>query len=281
MSDRETSEEMGTLAARVLRGGHPLDNEQVRAVILKAVEAAIVGAGEQIPAMSEERLFRELAVVLSPYFENMLSLAGSVLAQVEPDGEKLPTAALRGILAMCAATFRDYARLHAAKLPAAQAFDPHGAEEIARKVNANARLARMCELALAGIDTGIKEEEWLPAASITSPGTVAAFLAQGGAGIVTAAPFEGPLSTEAKVMIALLKGQAPHGVGWRAVWAAGGLMPSDEFSPNRVIAGSIELVDRGLVRSEGDGDTLKVFATDAAIADPAVPAFPWPERSAP
>lgn len=68
---RQSSEEMSSLAGRILAGGDPLQNEQVMAAIRSAI------------ADRDEDLDTALKTVLAPYFTNMLSLAGSVLSQDE------------------------------------------------------------------------------------------------------------------------------------------------------------------------------------------------------
>jgi hypothetical protein len=43
-------------------------------------------------------------------------------------------------------------------------------------------------------------------------------------------------------------------------------------NPAASVAPWAELRERGLVREDGEG----VFATEAVMADPAIPALPWP-----
>jgi len=75
MSTRETSPEIASMAGRILAAGNPLDNDQV---ILAVVEGlAEANTGKQAQAA--------LKTMFQPYFDNMLSLAGSCLAQAEPD----------------------------------------------------------------------------------------------------------------------------------------------------------------------------------------------------
>lgn len=75
MSTRETSPEIATMAGRILSAGNPLDNDQVVLTLLDG--AARANTGKQAQAA--------LRSVLQPYFDNMLSLAGSCLSQTEDD----------------------------------------------------------------------------------------------------------------------------------------------------------------------------------------------------
>lgn len=77
MSNRETSPEIASMAGRILSAGNPLDNEQVILAIYDALPP-----GER---MTTARIKKDLSTVLQPYFDNMLSLAGSCLSQAEPD----------------------------------------------------------------------------------------------------------------------------------------------------------------------------------------------------
>lgn len=82
----------------------------------------------------------------------------------------------------------------------------------------------------------------------------------------------GFVSAEAFVCIQLLKGQAPAGVSWMDLMLAAAL-PFTMGGPDAVRP---ELIGGGWIREEGD----KVFATDTAIADTAIPALDWPAKRA-
>lgn len=73
--ERETSPEVASIAGRIMAGGNPLDNEQVIASIKAALPADL--------RPTDDKLREALALVLTPYFDNMLSLAGSALGQKE------------------------------------------------------------------------------------------------------------------------------------------------------------------------------------------------------
>lgn len=75
MSTRETSPEIASMAGRILAAGNPLDNDQVILAVIEALAEA--NTGKQAQAA--------LKTMFQPYFDNMLSLAGSCLAQAEPD----------------------------------------------------------------------------------------------------------------------------------------------------------------------------------------------------
>lgn len=75
MSDTEPTEELVSLAGRVLAGGNPLDNEQVMAALAKELRTA---DGMFTPVTAVREATR---VVLGAYFENALSLAGHVLGE--------------------------------------------------------------------------------------------------------------------------------------------------------------------------------------------------------
>lgn len=77
MSDRETSPDTATLAGRILAAGNPLDNDQVFMTLIDRIASANTGSKAREAAKS----------VLQPYFENMLSLAGSCLSQTEQDDD--------------------------------------------------------------------------------------------------------------------------------------------------------------------------------------------------
>lgn len=80
MSTRETSSEIATLAGRILSAGNPLDNEQVMAAIYEGLPSDL--------RPTHNRLREALAPALQPYFDNMLSLAGSCLSQAEDDEDE-------------------------------------------------------------------------------------------------------------------------------------------------------------------------------------------------
>lgn len=75
MSTRETSPEIASMAGRILAAGNPLDNDQVILAVIEGLAEA--NTGKQAQAA--------LKTMFQPYFDNMLSLAGSCLAQAEPD----------------------------------------------------------------------------------------------------------------------------------------------------------------------------------------------------
>ena len=74
---RETSDEIASLAGRILQAGNPLDNTQVL--------IALVNALPEVDRTTPEHLRDAMRAVLEPYFDNMLRLAGSCLSQAEPD----------------------------------------------------------------------------------------------------------------------------------------------------------------------------------------------------
>lgn len=78
MSTRETSPEIASMAARILAAGNPLDNDQVILAVIEGLADA--NTGKQAQAA--------LKTMFQPYFENMLSLAGSCLSQAEPDDDE-------------------------------------------------------------------------------------------------------------------------------------------------------------------------------------------------
>lgn len=79
MSNRETSSEIASVAGRILAAGNPLENGQVLGVIRHEM-----GKLRDLPHVRTQCIGEALAV-LKPYFDNMLSLAGSCLSQAEPD----------------------------------------------------------------------------------------------------------------------------------------------------------------------------------------------------
>jgi hypothetical protein len=78
MSTRETSPEIASMAGRILAAGNPLDNDQVILAVIEGLADA--NTGKQAQAA--------LKTMFQPYFDNMLSLAGSCLAQAEPDDDE-------------------------------------------------------------------------------------------------------------------------------------------------------------------------------------------------
>jgi len=85
MSTRETSPEIASMAGRILAAGNPLDNDQVILAVIEALAEANTGRAAQAA----------LKTMFQPYFENMLSLAGSCLAQTEDDdSDGLPRIAI-------------------------------------------------------------------------------------------------------------------------------------------------------------------------------------------
>lgn len=85
MSTRETSPEIASMAGRILAAGNPLDNDQVILAVIEGLADA--NTGKQAQAA--------LKTMFQPYFENMLSLAGSCLAQAEDDdSDGLPRIAI-------------------------------------------------------------------------------------------------------------------------------------------------------------------------------------------
>lgn len=85
MSTRETSPEIASMAGRILAAGNPLDNDQVIVAVIEALAEANTGRAAQAA----------LKTMFQPYFENMLSLAGSCLAQTEDDdSDGLPRIAI-------------------------------------------------------------------------------------------------------------------------------------------------------------------------------------------
>lgn len=85
MSTRETSPEIASMAGRILAAGNPLDNDQVILAVIEALAEANTGRAAQAA----------LKTMFQPYFDNMLSLAGSCLAQAEDDdSDGLPRIAI-------------------------------------------------------------------------------------------------------------------------------------------------------------------------------------------
>lgn len=72
-ASRETSPEIASMAGRILAAGNPLDNSQVVSALIEEIAKANSLAEAQ-------QAFRTM---FQPYFENMLSLAGSCLSQKE------------------------------------------------------------------------------------------------------------------------------------------------------------------------------------------------------
>jgi hypothetical protein len=83
IADRQSSDAVASLAARILGGGNPLDNDQVYAAIRRGIGNAIAATGGVEPNLSDGTLKSELEAVLGQYFRNMLSLAGSVVSQAD------------------------------------------------------------------------------------------------------------------------------------------------------------------------------------------------------
>lgn len=75
MSTKETSPEVGALAGRILQAGNPLDNDQF--VLDVRDRLATANTGKDARSILDE--------AFGTYFDNMLTLAGSCLAQVEDD----------------------------------------------------------------------------------------------------------------------------------------------------------------------------------------------------
>lgn len=80
MSTRETSPEIASLAGRILAAGNPLDNDQVVLAVLEGLAEANTG----------QQAREALKTMFQPYFDNMLSLAGSCLSQAEDDDPEAP-----------------------------------------------------------------------------------------------------------------------------------------------------------------------------------------------
>lgn len=72
--DEVTSPEIASMAGRILAAGNPLDNEQVITAMIEEIAAA----------NSKAEVTQAFKTMFGPYFENMLSLAGSCLTQA-PD----------------------------------------------------------------------------------------------------------------------------------------------------------------------------------------------------
>lgn len=66
----QTSAEVASMAGRILAAGHPFDNEQVMAVVCGALAKGNTPEG-----------LAEIKAVFQPYFDNMMSIAGSALTQ--------------------------------------------------------------------------------------------------------------------------------------------------------------------------------------------------------
>jgi hypothetical protein len=72
-ASRETSPEIASMAGRILAAGNPLDNDQVFLALIEEIAAANSGHEAK----------QALRTMFGPYFDNMLSLAGSCLSQKE------------------------------------------------------------------------------------------------------------------------------------------------------------------------------------------------------
>jgi hypothetical protein len=88
MSTRETSEPIASVAGRILAAGNPLYNAQVIAAIYAGLQKAIHDS--PTADLSPVAIQAALKPVLDPYFDNMLSLAGSCLSQTEEDDSQPP-----------------------------------------------------------------------------------------------------------------------------------------------------------------------------------------------
>lgn len=82
---KETSESVASIAGRILAGGNPLDNQQVLLVLREEL-----GKVRDIPHCRPQYIGEAMAV-LKPYFDNMLTLAASCLAQTEHETISVPT----------------------------------------------------------------------------------------------------------------------------------------------------------------------------------------------
>lgn len=76
MTEKTSSKELASLAGRILAAGNPLDNEQVSAAIKNVLDP-----------QHRDFVFDRISALFTPYFENMMTLAGSVLSQADDDDE--------------------------------------------------------------------------------------------------------------------------------------------------------------------------------------------------
>jgi hypothetical protein len=85
MTDRKTSDDVATLAGRILEAGNPFENVQVRAAIRRAiVDNAKCSSPSAIANLEiPEKVIDEIAAVMHPYIDNLLTLAGSAVSQAD------------------------------------------------------------------------------------------------------------------------------------------------------------------------------------------------------
>lgn len=85
MTDKTTSPDVAALAARILAGGNPLDNQQVRIAIQAAVMEHVhcSSPSQVVTVRVPDTVVENIGYVIAPYFENMLTLAASCVAQAE------------------------------------------------------------------------------------------------------------------------------------------------------------------------------------------------------
>ena len=79
MSNKVSSKELASLAGRILAAGNPLDNAQVSTAIKNVLDP-----------LHRDFVFERISAVFTPYFENMMTLAGSVLSQADDDDDEEP-----------------------------------------------------------------------------------------------------------------------------------------------------------------------------------------------
>lgn len=77
MAEKVSSDELASLAGRILAAGNPLENEQVARAAQNVLDPA-----------HRDFVWRQLKALFTPYFENMLALAGSVLSQARDDDDE-------------------------------------------------------------------------------------------------------------------------------------------------------------------------------------------------
>lgn len=79
---KQVTEECISLAGRVLAGGNPLDNEQLKiAMVARFANLVQKGGGENRVRLKESETIGAVREVFGVYFENALSLAGHILGE--------------------------------------------------------------------------------------------------------------------------------------------------------------------------------------------------------
>ena len=85
MADKKTSDEIASIAGRILAGGDPFENTQVRMALQRAIYDGVHCSSPSgvVTLRVPDRVVDNIEAVLKPYIQNMLSLAGSAVAQAD------------------------------------------------------------------------------------------------------------------------------------------------------------------------------------------------------